>query len=177
MGFRGSANPIETVKLNSFIGDAILGGKTGTPAALDDYRDDFLPFKFVLLHPNRTFVEKLLALHSSLLQGVDRVRTRHYYDVFALFTRHPDIPSFVGSPDFRTLVGEAIEIGNENFGTDMDPKFNLAESPALNLKSEQIRILENQYRGEARYYFRDQPPFTQIVEGIFEIRSRLAASS
>ena len=177
MGFRGGPNPMQTVGLNSFVGDEILAGNAGSPTDLADYKDDFSIFNFVLLHPTRTFVEKLLALHSSLLKGVEQVRTRHYYDIFALFTRHPDIASFLAGPDFRPLVAEAVEVGNENFGKNVDPNLNLAESAALNLNPEQVEILENQYRGEARYYFKGQPPFGDIIASLSEIRSRLAAPS
>ncbi len=176
MGFRGSPNPTETVSINSLVGEAILQGKAGLAEGLGDYENDFSAFEFVLLHPTRTLVEKLLALHSSLSEGIDQVRTRHYSDVHSLFTRHQGMPAFLEGPDFRVLAREAITIGNTNFGTNVDPGLNLAESPALNLKPEQIEILERQYRGEARYYFKGQPPFGTIIEVLPEIRARLAAN-
>ena len=176
MGFRGSPNPTETVGINSLVGEAILQGKAGEAKDLGDYNDDFSVFDFVLLHPNRTLVEKLLALHGSLSGSIDQVRTRHYSDVHSLFTRYPGMREFLEGPDFRVLAREAIGIGNMNFDTDVDPDLNLAESPALNLKREQIEILERQYRREARYYFKGQLPFGQITEVLPEIRARLAAN-
>ena len=176
MGFRGSPNPTETVGINSLVGEAILQGRAGQAEGLSDYKDDFSIFDFVLLHPNRTLVEKLLALHSSLSEKIDQGRTRHYSDVHSLFTRYQGMPEFLEGPDFRVLAREAIEIGNINFGTDVDPDLNLAESPALNLKPEQIETLERQHRGEARYYFKGQLPFEQIIAVLPEIRARLAAN-
>jgi hypothetical protein len=176
MGFRGSPSPTETRSLNSLVGEAILGGEAEQTQNLSEYAEDFSAFDFVLLHPTRTLVEKLLALHSSLLERIDQVRTRHYSDVHSLFTRYQGMPEFLEGPDFRVLAREAIEIGNINFDTKVDPDLNLAESPALNLKPEQIEILERQYRGEARYYFKGQPPFGQIIKILPEIRSRLAAN-
>src|SRR5439155_23721600 len=78
MGFRGSPNPIERVRLDSFVGEEIVQGRAGDAASLDEYKDDFYPFDFTLLHPTRTFVEKLLALHGAFFQGIEKVRTRHY---------------------------------------------------------------------------------------------------
>ncbi|MGH7983116.1 MAG: nucleotidyl transferase AbiEii/AbiGii toxin family protein [Candidatus Udaeobacter sp.] len=173
MGFRGSPNPTETRSLNSFVGEAILGGKAGQVQNLREYTEDFSAFDFVLLHPTRTLVEKLLALHSSLLKGLEHVRTRHYSDVHSLFTRHPEMRKFLEGPDFRTLAYEAIEIGNENFKTNIDPDLNLAESPALNLKPEQVQVLERRYRGEARYYFKGQVPFREIIDVLPLIRTSL----
>ena len=177
MGFRGSPNPIERVRLDSFVGEEIVQGRAGDAASLDEYKDDFYPFDFTLLHPTRTFVEKLLALHGAFFQGIEKVRTRHYYDLFCLFTCRRDIQSFLGESGFTNLVQEAIRIGNENFGTHIDPNLNLGESPALNLTDTQVRILETQYRQEARYYFRGQPAFGDIVRAIFSIRDRLIERS
>jgi hypothetical protein len=162
-----------SVALNSFVGETILAGKGGDVAMLDDYRLDFSPFDFVLVHPTRTFVEKLLALHGSFSKAITDVRTRHYYDVFALYTRRQDMPEFLDSEDFRSLLREAVEIGNVNFGTDIDPELDIASSPALNVTAKQIEVLETQYREERRYYFKGQPAFAEIVAAISEIRDRL----
>ena len=134
MGFRGGPDPIETVSLNSFIGEAILVGKTGEPNRLSDYAEDYRPFEFVVLHPSRTFVEKLLALDAGLAKGIGYVRTRHYYDVCSVYTRFPGVQKFIRGPEFRKLARNAIEIGNKNFGSNTDPDLNLSKSPALNLK-------------------------------------------
>src|SRR5262249_46494113 len=75
MGFRGGTHPIDTVRLNSFIGEAILVSEA-VASQLSNYAEDFTPFEFVLLHPTRTFVEKLLALEGALARGIEHVRTR-----------------------------------------------------------------------------------------------------
>jgi hypothetical protein len=175
MGFRGGTHPIDTVRLNSLIGEAILVGRAGGPDRLSDYAEDFRPFEFVLLHPTRTFVEKLLALDAGFARGIDHVRTRHYSDVCSLYTRFPEMSTFVRGCEFRKLARDAIEIGNENFGTKVDPDLNLAKSPALDLKPEQIEVLERQYKAEAAYYFKGQPAFGELLLTLDSIREDLTA--
>jgi Nucleotidyl transferase AbiEii toxin, Type IV TA system len=176
MGFRGGPHPVEIVALNSFVGEAILAGKAGSADRLKDYADDFRPFDFVLLHPTRTFVEKLLAVDAGFVKGIEHVRTRHYYDICSVYTRFPGIKEFIHGPEFPKLVREAIEIGNENFGSNTDPDLNLTRSPALNLKPEQIEILERQYKAEVAYYFKGQLPFGELVQTLESVRETLATT-
>ena len=79
----------------------------------------------------------------------------------------------VESTAFGMLLRDAIEIGNVYFDTGIDTDLDIANSPALNLTPEQMAVLETQYRGERRYYFRDQPAFNEITNTIIEIRDRL----
>jgi hypothetical protein len=176
MGFRGDPDPIDTVSLNSLIGDMILEGKAGQADRLSDYTEDFRPFEFVLLHPTRTFVEKLLALDAGLVKGIEHVRTRHYYDVYSLYRRFSGMQTFIREGEFRKLARDAIEIGNQNFGTNTDPELNLTKSPALNLRSGQIEVLERQYKAEAAYYFKGQPAFGELLHTVESIREDLEAT-
>ena len=66
----------------------------------------------------------------------------------------PRMQKFIRGPEFRKLARDAIKIGNEYLGSDTDPELNLAKSPALNLRPEQIEVLERQYKAEAAYYFK-----------------------
>jgi hypothetical protein len=83
--------------------------------------------------------------------------------------------TFVRGSEFRKLARDAIEIGNENFGTKVHPDLNLAKSPALNLKPEQIEVLGRQYKAEAAYYFKGQPPFGELLPTLDSIRDDLTA--
>jgi hypothetical protein len=107
--------------------------------------------------------------------GIEHVRTRHYSDVCSLYTRFPEMSTFVRGSEFRKLARDAIEIGNENFGTKVHPDLNLAKSPALNLKPEQIEVLGRQYKAEAAYYFKGQPPFGELLPTLDSIRDDLTA--
>jgi hypothetical protein len=173
MGFRGGTHPTAAVPLNSFVGEVARARASENGTNLKDYEEDFSEFDFVLLHPTRTFVEKLLATHCAISEEIGNVRTRHYYDVFAMYRKHGEVAAVRDSSEFGTLLRDAIEIGNTHFKTNIDVDLTLADSPALNLTPEQITLLEAQYQGERRYYFRGQPPFSEIVDAITEIRDRL----
>jgi hypothetical protein len=173
MGFRGGTHPTTAVPLNSFVSEVARTRASENGTNLKDYEEDFSEFDFVLLHPTRTFVEKLLATHCAICEGIGKVRTRHYYDVFRMYRQHEEVSELLNSPNFKTLLRDAIEIGNKYFKTNIAVDLTLADSPALNLTPEQVTLLEAQYQAERRYYFRGQPPFSEIVDAIREIRDRL----
>jgi len=108
MGFRGGPHPHVGVPLNSFVGEAILALNEDQIEALADYKSDFVPFQLQLLDPVRTFVEKLLATHCAILMGIERVRTRHYYDIASLFMRSEVVRPFLQSGEFPKLVSDAL---------------------------------------------------------------------
>ena len=177
MGFRGGAHPITVVALNSFVGETAQARASGNGIKLKDYVADCSEFDFALLHPTRTFVEKLLATHCAICEGIEKVRTRHYYDVFAMYRKHVDISALLDSPTFNTLLRDAIEIANAYFKTNISTDLAIVDSPALNLTPEQVTLLDAQYQGERKYYFRGQPEFSEIVDAITEIRDRLKNTS
>lgn len=177
MGFRGGSHPHLSVPLNSFLGETILALDSGQRDALAAYEADFQPFPMELLHPTRTFVEKLLAIHCALVaQGIDHVRSRHYYDLAALLGNE-QVQTFLRSNQVTPLVGEAIRISNHFFNSNLDPALNLASSPALNLTPQHIRALTTQYENERGYYFNNPPSFGQILEAISAIRHLLERST
>jgi len=170
MGFRGGTYPHDVVPLNSLVGETILALDEGPRAELAAYEADFSPFELDLLDPARTFVEKLLALHCALAQGIENVQTRHYYDVASLFKKSESVRAFLQSGDFPALVKDAIGITIEYFNSSLDPGLHLDASPALNLAPEQIKSLTTSYENERQYYFRGQPPFGSLIDTISEIR-------
>jgi hypothetical protein len=173
MGFRGGAHPHVGVSLNSFVGETILALDEDRRSALADYEMDFTPFQLELLDPVRTFVEKLLATHCAMAKGIENVRTRHYYDIAALFTKSELVRPFLQSGEFPKLVRDAVGVTIEYFDKNLDPNLDLASSPALNLTPEQIATLTAQYANERAYYFKEQPPFEKVLQTIAEIRQTL----
>jgi len=173
MGFRGGPNPHVAAALNSFVGEYVLSLAADQRSALADYREDFTAFEMELLDPVRTFVEKLLVLHGSLAKGTKGVRTRHFYDLDSLFRKSDSVRASLRSDQFPALVNDAVRITREYFDPDLDPDLNLAESPVLDLTAEQIDALTILYRGERDYYFGGQPPFSELVATLAEVRSVL----
>ncbi len=176
MGFRGGPHPHVSVPLNSFVGETVLNLDEAGRAELADYESDYAAFELQLLDPCRTFVEKLLATHCALANGVDQVRTRHFYDLASLFQKREDVRAFLQSDQFPALVKDAVRITTEYFDSDLDPNLNLAESPALNLNPEQVNQLARQYENERNYYFKGQPSFSNLMQTISQIREILQKS-
>ena len=146
--------------------------------ALELYAHDLVPFEMDLLKPERTFVEKLLALHVSMSSANDesiaQVRTRHYYDVAQLFARSDDVRASIASGGFRALLEEAAAVSNRYFAANIDiPTLDLRSSPALNPTSDQVRVLRASYDTERALYYRDFVPFDDIIEQVRAIREAL----
>jgi hypothetical protein len=173
MGFRGGTYPHDSVNLNSFVAETVLALPDEERDALLSYKDDFEAFSMELLSPVRTFVEKLLALHCDLEKGIEHVRTRHYYDIHALFTKSPEVKSFVQSGEFPELVRSAVAITIKYFDKDLDPNLDISKSQALQLSHGQISRLSRQYANDRDLYFKGQPLFDTLVQTVAEIRSSL----
>lgn len=133
-----------------------------------------------LLKPERTFAEKLLALHVDMSRGVEgarNVRTRHYHDISQLIERSPDVQRSIEHGEFRELGRQAAEVSNANFGTAIDvDTLDLSESPALAPTPDQVRVLRANYENplEQALYYRTRIPFDEILERVALLRERLA---
>lgn len=113
--------------------------------------DDTAPFTVRALHPVRTLVEKLFALHhvvSRHVEGADvsEVRFgRHYYDVFQLLG-HQATKQRLGSADFATLVAEVQRVSAAHYGgTTPRPEAGFSTSPAFKPDAELRPWLEGRY--------------------------------
>jgi hypothetical protein len=169
----GGTNPHESVALNSFVAETIIGLPSADRHGLLQYGEDFQAFSMELLSPLRTFVEKLVAIHCALAKGVENVRTRHYYDVHSLFEKSAAVKSFVESGEFSELVRNVVAITIEYFDKDLDPELDLSQSPALALRDDQIAALSAQYAREAQFYFKGQPAFSTLLKSVGKIRNAL----
>jgi hypothetical protein len=177
-GYRGGVQPHSSRELKSLIAE-FLETQPGSTEQFEPYRADLAGFSMELLRPERTFAEKLLALHKEMLDGVDgarRVRTRHYYDVTQLFARSDEVRESVRSGECAELIRDAARVSNEHWGTQFPPTLDLSASPALDPTSEQVRVLTTQYESplERALYFRAWVPFAAILEEVLKIRNALA---
>lgn len=176
MGFRGSVHPRTTVPVDSYVAKFILKDDA-MRRQLKEYEEDFLPFKMELLDPTRTFVEKLLAIHCAMEQGVEHVRTRHYYDLAMLYEKSEKVRAFLAKVEFPNLMREAIEISNQYFDTRLDPaKLDFAKNHALNPLPEEIVKLAANYASERDFYFRKQPTFESLMLTLDKIKATLYRS-
>jgi hypothetical protein len=176
-GFRGSPRPMTTVPIQSYIGE-YLDARTEQAALAREYASDVLPVPVPVLAPERTFVEKILAIHTVAVSEVGELQGRHYYDLARLYEGHPDVRRCLDEPGvFRELLAEAIGVSNLYYGQTLDlATIDLGESPAL-LPSEAVRqVLAAKWRAEASLYPRGQPQLAHVLATLGEIRARIAAA-
>lgn len=174
-GYRGGVHPHVSSVLTSLIAE-FLETQPGAKGRFEHYQADLAPFAMELLKPERTFAEKLLALHTDMVDGVAgarRVRTRHYYDVAQLFAKSDGVRESVRTGECVLLIREAARVSNEHWGTQFPESLDLSSSPALNPSSDQERVLAAQYEGERALYYRSWIPFASILEQVHKIRDAL----
>lgn len=176
-GFRGGANPHERRELGSLVAEFIAAREP--LEALAPYESDLAPFPMHLLRPERTFAEKLFAVHSEMLKGLEgaeRIGIRHYYDLAQLFVRSEDVKRALGAHEIELLVKEAARISNAYFGGNFDlDNLGLEQSPALRPNDELLRVLRRKYesRGEESLYYRSRPTFDEIIARMDDIQRAL----
>lgn len=175
-GFRGGVQPHARRPLTSLVAE-FIETQPEARAALEPYAADLAPFEMDLLKPERTFVEKLLALHgwmSNGPEGVREVRTRHYYDLAQLYSRSDDVRACIANGELMPLVREAVAVSNTYWGTQLDADtLDLAQSPALRPTEEQVRILRASYSGERALYYRNVVSFDEILATMGDIADAL----
>jgi hypothetical protein len=166
--------PHSTRRLSSLIAEFIES--RDLPPQLQPFAADLAPFDMDLLKPERTFVEKLLALHVSMSDPdlVHLVRTRHYYDISRLATASEDVKTCLATGEFSLLLGQAIEVSNMYFGAGLDAKtLDLNQSPALNPSDAQLRSLRSSFEADRALYFRETVSFDDILTQVQGLRGRL----
>ncbi len=166
-GFRGGVQPHARRVLTSLLAE-FIETQPEARVALEPYAADLASFEMDLLKPERTFVEKLLALHGWMSNGPDgarEVRTRHYYDVAQLFTRSDDVRACIADGSFRPLLLEAVAVSNTYFDAHLNADtLDFRQSPALRPSDDQVRILRASYANERALYYREVLPFDAIVD-------------
>jgi predicted nucleotidyltransferase component of viral defense system len=176
-GFRGSPRPMTTVPIQSYIGE-YLEGRTEQAALAREYASDVLPVPVPVLAPERTFVEKILAIHTAAVSEIEELQGRHYYDLARLYEGHPDVRRCLDEPSvFRELLAEAMGVSNLYYGQTLDlATIDLGKSPAL-LPSQEVReVLATKWRAEASLYPKGQPRLEDVLVAIGEIRARMEAA-
>jgi len=136
-GYGDGHEPAEMVTIRTLIGDL--------PGINEADYQDLIPFDVRVLHPLRTLVEKLSALHnyaSNYLAGApsDDRFGRHFHDVSALLSDSRVREALGNRPRFARIVAEVERISEERFGgASARPSGGFADSPAFSPTSEELR--------------------------------------
>lgn len=172
MGIRGGAHPAEVRVLRSLFSAAI------EPGELED--ETLGPFDMTVLHPRRTLVEKLFAIHSACelwhegrTTAIQR-QGRHLYDVHFLLG-DDEVAAFVGGEEYLALLPEIDQFGLRYFPRDhrTPEAMRLSSSRALAPGDELRAAIEEDYL-RSRFLFADgQPGLDEIYVRIAEFRDRL----
>lgn len=133
-GVRGGSHPHATVRIVPLIAESL-------PADLVAPYDDLRPFEVEALHPSRTFVEKLFAVHglAAALAGdperpVRGTEARHFYDLY--FLADPTVSNALTAlqtETYQDLVIDCQRVSSQWFPerSTTVPEGGFRNSPAL----------------------------------------------
>lgn len=174
MGIRGTSNPHSSVLVNSLLGSFIENQSTEIKSQLSEYQDDWRSFEMELLKPERTFLEKLLCLHSATLKGDLNKKSRHFYDIYCIYNKLPGIKDFLQGVTCSEILNEATQINQQHFeDNSVLDKAVLAKSPLFELNRDNLKVIENAYKAEKELYFKGQPAFEELVPVLSKIQECL----
>lgn len=172
-GVRSGYWPIEKMSVES------LAARVARDLGRADIAEDLAPFEMNMLHFRRTFVEKLMAIHSLVVKyqhdGSPLGRNaRHYADLYVLGQK-PEAVALLGGEEFEQIRVEQDQIGRSSFPRNyVEAPRTYRDSPAL-FPDDKLRAeLERQYVADVTpLFFGEVPGFKEIL-GLFEsVRERL----
>jgi hypothetical protein len=176
-GFRGGSQPLQFATIRSLIGEHI--GEDPLHAGLaHEFERDVTGVRVPVLAPARTFVEKLLAIHTAASGDIAKLQVRHYYDLAQLFQKHSDVKKCLQTRgEFRALLIEAIQVSNTFYDANLEvSSINIEQSPALTPSGELMRELSARWRTEESLYPHGQPQLLDVLATIAEIRTSIESA-
>jgi hypothetical protein len=172
-GIRSGTFPTEKVTLRSYAAEYLA------EAGLDSIADDLGPFEMNLLHYRRTYVEKILTLHSNVVVMLDggmplERNARHYADVHIL-GQTEEVQRMLHSDEYAIVKADCDAVSRTYFKNYRPPEGSgLSESPALFPDEELAVALEQEYRNQCDLlFYGPYPPFRDVLAGFQAIRDLL----
>lgn len=145
-----------------------------------DLADDLKPFRMILLHFRRTFVEKLFTVHGK----VERLKSeghplgrhaRHYADLYALAAR-PEIEAMLRSNEYQEIKTDYDERSRNFFADHYRPPADLRfiNSDGVFLPTELRARIKPDYEVECQRLFPGPfPTLDQVVGRLERLRELL----
>jgi len=166
MGVRGDDFPTDSVAIGCLLGDALLTAGVD----IEQYRD-LAPFEAVVLHPGRTLLEKMFAVHdisTKIEQEPDYVLRghagRHFYDIYQLLG-DAQAMAVVGDVALREDILESIErVNEEYFRGAARPAEGFATSPAFTQGTTAYELLRQEYVVTMPELYYGSKPLPEWVE-------------
>lgn len=132
VGTRSGTYPVEECEISSYISQFLKEKGVSLNA------EDETIFTMRVLHYRRTFVEKLFAIHSAVMdfqnqQKALRNQVRHYYDLYCLAQTN-EITQLLTSDEYQIIKLDVYEISKQSFQQQIDllpEALNFSNSVAL----------------------------------------------
>jgi len=165
MGVRGGDQPSRRVEISTLIGDVLHDAGTDVSGFVD-----LEHFTVRVLHPGRTLLEKLYAIHAEAIRlQADPAKTatprigRHLYDVSRLLADDEVAAFLVDAATVEAVLEEIEQVSREHFATtsgERRPEGGFAQSPAFDLSSDVADRLRVAYESDIEdlYYGTAPPP-------------------
>jgi len=172
MGVRGGTEPFRRVEISTLIGDVLHDAGTDVSGFSDLER-----FAVRVLHPGRTLLEKLYAIHAEAIRlQADPMKAatprigRHLYDVFRLLTNDEVAAFFTDDTTVEAVLEEIEQVSREHFATttgERRPEGGFTHSPAFDLSSDVADRLRVAYESDMEdlYYGEAPPPAWEQICG------------
>lgn len=166
MGYRGGQTPNSIQPITSYLAQELLqAGET------ENFLD-LKPFNIKVLSPERTFVEKLFALHAAYENNEIEKRVRHYYDVYCLLNLN-SVKEFIGTIEYSELKSDVYKFSEDNFKDSPLPDINsLPSCGFLNPTDEALDKIKIAHES-SDLIFSERPSINEIFRRLNSIKSNL----
>jgi hypothetical protein len=166
MGFRGGLEPHSIKNVQSYL------GKSLEAAGQIKIAEDIAAFEVEVLHPRRTFVEKLFAIHAAAASGKTVGQSRHYYDIYKLL-KLDEIRTFIGAEEYKALKQSVYEFSKAEFPKSpiIEPG-KLRDSPGIHLSVELAKSLQREIEN-SEMIFGFRPSVKAVIAELERFRELL----
>lgn len=168
IGTRSGTFPVDVCKLSSYISQFLQASNDSLGA------EDETSFEMLVLHYRRTFVEKLFAIHTAIINFENQKQPvgnqiRHYYDIYCLL-QTADVQNMLKTKEYQDIKEDVSIIGQSSFHQaiiDLPQGLNFSQSPAFNLHSDTEEEISKLYQNQlGRLCYGICPPWDAIQEMI-----------
>lgn len=169
-GIRSGDAPTTSVGLQSYASEFLE--REGVVLEVDDLAS----FEMRLLHFRRTFVEKLLAVHSKIMAVLEDASTidreaRHYADIHSLL-QTPEVQRMLRSDEYAAIKADCDAVSRRFFANYRPPEdLNLSASPALFPDGDLQERLRAAYDAQcALLFYGPYPSFDEVLAALQRVR-------
>jgi predicted nucleotidyltransferase component of viral defense system len=175
VGTRSGTYPVEKCEISSYISQFLKAKGESLNA------EDEASFTMSVLHYRRTFVEKLFAIHSAVMDFQNQQKAlgsqvRHYYDLYCL-AQTDEITQLLTSDEYQSIKLDVYEISKLSFPQQIDllpEALDFSKSVALFPELDLAKEIAKEYKTQCQSLcYGIFPKWQEIQECFAEIRAYL----